>query len=179
MSIDRPNPRRSRGIAAVRGFTLMELMIVVALVAIIATIAIPQYQSYVIRAKRAEAKRALAEAAQFLERNYTATGCYSRASTSDCPTQSGSDLALPAVLTRAPAEGRQSYAVVPQFTNSGQGFTLTATPCASASCGASAESFSDSTCGAFRLDNTGARAVIVGGTTYSGGATQVVNCWQR
>jgi ABC-type xylose transport system permease subunit len=68
---------------------------------------------------------------------------------------------------------------VPQFTNSGQAFTLTATPCASASCGASAESFSDPTCGTFQLDNTGARAVVIGGTTYSGGATQVVSCWQR
>lgn len=37
------------------GFTLIELMIVVAIIAILATIAIPQYQSYASRAQSAEA----------------------------------------------------------------------------------------------------------------------------
>jgi type IV pilus assembly protein PilE len=162
-----------------RGFTLIELMIVVAVVAVIAAIAIPQYRDYVIRAKRAEAKRTISEAAQYLERNYTASGCYSRSSTSDCPAQTGTDVLLPSVLTRAPAEGRQSYAVAVQFTNSGQAFTLNATPCASASCSGNYENFSDPICDVFRLDNTGARAVVIGGTTYTGSATQVATCWQR
>ena len=42
-----------------KGFTLIELMIVVAIIAIIATIAIPAYSDYVTRARRADAKDAL------------------------------------------------------------------------------------------------------------------------
>ncbi|NJD24408.1 MAG: type IV pilin protein [Betaproteobacteria bacterium] len=38
------------------GFTLIELMIVVALVGVLAAIAFPSYQQYIIRANRAEAK---------------------------------------------------------------------------------------------------------------------------
>ena len=39
-----------------KGFTLIELMIVVAVIAIIAVIAIPQYSQYVIRGNRAAAE---------------------------------------------------------------------------------------------------------------------------
>lgn len=60
----------------VGGFTLIELMIVVAIVAILAAVAYPSYQEYIARSRRADAKTVLLENAQFLERFYTQNGTY-------------------------------------------------------------------------------------------------------
>ena len=58
------------------GFTLVELMIVVAIIALLAAIAYPSYTRYVEKARRADAKTALMDAAQRLERCYTQTNTY-------------------------------------------------------------------------------------------------------
>jgi len=156
-----------------RGFTLVEVMIVVAVVAIIAMVAIPSYQEYILRSKRAAARQVLMEPSQYLERNYTAAGCYNFADTPSCLVQSGSATVQPSTLLRAPSEGRQSYLVAWAYTNSGQAYTLTATPCASASCPAGAETtFADPVCGSLTLDQTGLRGVSVSGAS-------IATCWQR
>ena len=59
-----------------RGITLLELMIVVVVIAILASIAYPSYTNHALRAKRGDAKAALLENAQFLERNYSETNRY-------------------------------------------------------------------------------------------------------
>jgi len=58
------------------GFSLVELMIVVAIAAIIASIAYPAYQEQMQKTRRADAKAALMDAASKMERFYTQFGRY-------------------------------------------------------------------------------------------------------
>ena len=58
------------------GFTLIELMIVVAIVAILASIAYPAYTSSIIKGRRAQGRTALAELLQQQERFMTQTNGY-------------------------------------------------------------------------------------------------------
>lgn len=61
------------------GFTLIELMIVVAILGILTSIALPAYQQYVLRASRADAQAILMETAQYMERYFTTNNSYADA----------------------------------------------------------------------------------------------------
>lgn len=58
------------------GFSLIELLIVIAIVGILAAIAYPSYRNSILKGKRAEGRAALAELMQQQERYMTQTNCY-------------------------------------------------------------------------------------------------------
>lgn len=67
---------KRRRIAAIRGFTLVELMITVVIAAILALIAYPMYTGYVLKAHRTAAKTTLLEIASREERYYSTNNIY-------------------------------------------------------------------------------------------------------
>lgn len=69
-------PRRSPREVPTLGFTLIELMIVVAIVGILAAIAYPSYTEYVRRAARADAQGALTSLAAVMERWFSDNNTY-------------------------------------------------------------------------------------------------------
>ena len=59
-----------------QGFTLIELMIVVAIIAILGAVVYPSYQSAVVKTKRAEGRAALMQVMQTQERYYSQNNTY-------------------------------------------------------------------------------------------------------
>jgi type IV pilus assembly protein PilE len=185
----RENGRPQPTALALRGFSLIELMITVAVVAILAVVALPSYSAYVIRSKRAEAKTALLQAAQYLERNFSQAGCYDFTDAPSCnnrgPIGNGQAVGVPATSVTDYVIALGAAVPPPTAAAPGQGYSLSATPCGEGGGCANGSNFDDPDCGVLTLDQTGAKgAVNVSNSVNTATATGTVlagiqKCWQR
>ncbi len=145
-----------------QGFTLIELMVTVAIVGILASIAYPSYQSSMQKSHRADAKSALLELANYMERHATEVGCYmDPGADNQCGTGDDSIPILP--FTTTPKTGTAYYDLV-LFPVDATSFTLSANPIA----GAAQE---NDECGSLTLTNTGIKDVI------STSGVTATDCW--
>jgi type IV pilus assembly protein PilE len=138
------------------GFTLIELMVVVAIIGILTAIAYPSYIAYVQRSHRAQLKTIMQENAQILQRFFTAANAYDVDANGNAPP----------VFDRSPKpnEGNLAYQIVINNPTS-TSYVMTATPVGGGPMAGDA-------CGSFTLNQLGQKGL-------SGNALTIADCWGR
>ncbi len=140
------------------GITLLELLVVVTVIGILASLAVTSYQNSIRKARRADAKTVLMDAALFMERNYTEAHHYNQ----DAAGNAIDNSALP--HAEAPVDGnRKFYDIRFLGTPTTHTFTIDAIP--------KNGQEKDTQCATLRIDEAGVKAVT--------GTGSVGDCWAR
>jgi type IV pilus assembly protein PilE len=132
------------------GFTLIEVMIVVAIIGILAAIAYPSYDEYVKRGNRTEGQALLHDASARQEKYFTQNNAY---------VTDDADIAK-LVLKGGNKSETGKYTLTVSEVNGDGGYTLTAE-----------QQFNDSKCGNLTLDALGTRG-------RSGSGKTIADCWR-
>lgn len=125
------------------GFSLLELMIVVAIIGIIAAIAVPSYENSVVKTNRKAVTACMLEVSQFMERFYTTNLRYDQ-------NLAGTAVTMPELGCRNDLAG--SYTLAFQSAPTASAYSVQATPIGR-------QLAKDTSCLTMRIDQTGAKSV--------------------
>ena len=137
-----------------RGFTLMEVMVVIVVVAILTAIALPSYESYMLRTRRATASACLLELAQFMERFYTVNLQYNN-------NLAGAPVALPTLQCQSDLNAYYTFSF--DGAVAARAYAIRAVPQGNQS---------NDTCATLRLNQAGEKSIV----GAPAGVT-VAQCW--
>jgi type IV pilus assembly protein PilE len=147
-----------------RGFTLIELMIVVAIIAVLAAVAYPSYLEQINKGKRAEAKSIVLQGTQWLERFYAENFRYDK-NTADVAVTDPSQFGR---FAQSPATGGANYTIAVAAAQAT--YTITATR---------AGSMLNDKCGDLRITNLGLKTAInFNSGKYANSDAAVAACWR-
>jgi len=152
-----------------KGFTLIEVMIVVAILGIISAIALPSYTKYVEKSRRTDAKVELLKIAQLQESFFAQNLSYAE------------NLATLGLVGTTVFSGDGHYVVTmlaPQPAGCSAGGTACVTFEVTAEPPAKGAQYGDDACAGFKIDNVGRKEAKSKGGTY-GDLAKAVECWGK
>lgn len=152
-----------------KGFTLIELMIVVAVIGILSAIAYPSYREQIDKGRRANAKSVLLDAQAYMERVYSENYSYAT-DTSGVPINSATYFQSNFTVAPKPGDGNAAYTITLASTT--QSYTITAAPI-------SPGVMAGDKCGTYRVNRTGRKSVVGYDTTkFTTPLAANRDCWK-
>ena len=160
-----------------KGFTLIELMIVIVIIGILVTIAFPAYQNYVTRTKRSDAKVALLALQQAMEKYRANCPHYATGLTTTAPTSPATPCSTNNLVVSKTKSANDYYDLLVS-NGSSTTYTLTAKAITTG------EQAKDTDCARFTINESGVKGAdkntgTVSSPTYTAASTtEAATCWK-